>query len=232
LFFDLIFVAAMFRLGGLLFKNYQAADTQSEMFVIVGECFIVFSVLWLTWNHLNLILTRFELRSPWSAAQLATYVLSIALAISMSEMPTGSDHDNTLVAAGARDDDDGHGRIRREVSSVNARPAFKNSTFHIVWMLSRLVFLVVYMLGVGYIKTARKFCTVYAAHYTVSCMLTCGVAVAAWRAGGINDIAAIVISVIAIVVECFMHVSLSLLSISSSFLCLGEDVFASYTCLV
>ena len=62
LYFDLIFVAAMFRLGTMVAYNLTNNGNQEYAY----DSAVLFLVLWLTWHHVNMLFTRFVLEPPWN----------------------------------------------------------------------------------------------------------------------------------------------------------------------
>eukprot|EP00041_Stephanoeca_diplocostata_P035326 m.1241461 g.1241461 ORF g.1241461 m.1241461 type:complete len:836 (-) comp24679_c1_seq1:1754-4261(-) len=72
LFFDLVFVAVVVRLG-VLYKDELSWHRTWEVVVL-------FTTYWLTWFHANMLLTRFRIRSLWYSAlfcvMLGTLLLS------------------------------------------------------------------------------------------------------------------------------------------------------------
>lgn len=77
LFYDLIFVAAMYRLGLLMGDILSHDDYGADW----HEILLLFTILYLTWHHANMFLARFKLQKPWDILLFALMALTVLLAI-------------------------------------------------------------------------------------------------------------------------------------------------------
>lgn len=72
LFYDLIFVVIMIRLAEIIKYNFGAEA--------VFEVFLIFTVCWLTWFHLNMLMTRFKLPYAWQPAIYGVMLFTLGIA--------------------------------------------------------------------------------------------------------------------------------------------------------
>lgn len=98
LFFDLIFVAGFYRLGKVL-----ATDVQFNGALHFGEVALFFFVLYLSWTHINMVKTRFELKAPWHVLEYLHMLSVLLLAISTAsyvKLKPGDDEPKPVPALG------------------------------------------------------------------------------------------------------------------------------------
>ena len=79
LFFDLVFVAALYRLGAMIVQEF----INKEYHIGTRDGIIIFSILWLSWYHFNMLKTRFHLQNPWNMIEYVIMLLTLFLGICM-----------------------------------------------------------------------------------------------------------------------------------------------------
>lgn len=216
LYFDLIFVAALYRLGSMYADDYLSDNRNSAIDTAIG-----FGVLWLTWHHVNMLYTRFALEDVWNVAEYFIMVLALVLAITMvnyadvdtcTDSVYGSATPNATHAAASTT---GY-RLARAAAPL-APASTGNSTscttatwsvpgiatvpFKVAWGVSRLQYLVIYVAGVVYNKQARRMIFWYILNLALAVVL-----IAATIA--IDDRAAFIgVAILVLMVELAMYSS-------------------------
>eukprot|EP00052_Salpingoeca_macrocollata_P005844 m.49889 g.49889 ORF g.49889 m.49889 type:complete len:711 (-) comp15089_c1_seq1:708-2840(-) len=140
LFYDLIFVAAAIELAGYLKDNITP--------IAILRTFEVFASLWITWFHLNMLLTRFRLGFPWSIGVFCVSLGTMLIAVhSDDNKGTGSDPVNSGF----------DGSLTRQI--------------FFSLLITRLTFMVLYTLIYYTLPEGRYTFSIYAWVFVVSTLL-------------------------------------------------------------
>ena len=203
LFFDLIFVASMYRLGNMLVQGF---DYQQEDTAIRDAC-VLFAILWLLFHHFNMVKTRFMFSNPWWVLEYIILILTMLVGLTMCKYAKGNCLDavattttTTTVAPISTTfglDLDVLGTTQAAAVSTASSPsdsadtscseheyvivsALTSSRFQLVWASLKMVYALTYTLAIASNKKVKASGKIYASFFFMS-------AIVSFVAAGVND---------------------------------------------
>jgi len=178
LFYDLIFVAAMYRLG-LLMGDLLTHDNKGQEW---HEVMLSFMILWLTWHHANMFLARFKLEKPWDILLFALMALTVYMAVAQAYYIKiyetcdieGKDSGTYIYKACMYKGDSGQSQVVDYDDSdkyyhYSIESGLRQPRFMTIWGISRIVMALLYAAAAGFNqKHGWKMSAIYATFLTIS----------------------------------------------------------------